>query len=521
MSYLTTPELPSFSKAVISFWFKVSQNALDAVQKEYDDFYAQDDPGDPPPLLGLVPLVTFGKEGAGRTSAESDGSTETKTTSTVISSVVMNYTESFDGAVYTINWFPVEQPTYTQVREYATTTYSYSPKPGKPTNPSFIAIDGGGKLRVNFESTQIGDVTLADVIMLATSKYYTQDSADWCFTYYFLADCSAGGDSLINFGGLCGLLLIVFFRIGYRLAIAAGYVLVDQSSSPREDHPSKRTYGSPPGDAGTGAIGEGDFDIPVLAADTWHHVLVSVDMTGGSASTGVASGDFYGDGASHFTAASLMYIAVDDKNYLTRDNSPFPGTNKVVTGAAAVIAGSRQTTDYDDDGNAIPQGPIPSYSLTDMSVPAAPVGIPSVGNYTDHIHKVEMAEFLFFTDAVLDTGVEENRRHFITGPDTNGFQHPGNSAPIYISIRKFAFGDPATWEPGADNPAFAPPLFDPSQWPTGIKGLGNADIDFTKCQWNWQMGLNLGKLGGKVVRTGKIRGEVPPMDEVPKIQAGG
>jgi hypothetical protein len=158
-----------------------------------------------------------------------------------------------------------------------------------------------------------------------------------------------------------------------------------------------------------------------------------------------------------------------------------------------------------------------------MSVPAAEVGIPSVGKYVDHIRKVEMAELLFFTDAVLDTSVEENRRHFITGPDENGFQHPTNFAPLYIPMRKFAFGDPATWEPGADNPAFAPPLFDPSLWPTGVKIEGEgkiADIDFTKCQWNWQMGLNLGTLKGKVARTGKIRGLVPPQDEVPRIQAG-
>ena len=36
MSYLTTPDLPEFSKAVISFWFQVPQAALDAAQAELD-----------------------------------------------------------------------------------------------------------------------------------------------------------------------------------------------------------------------------------------------------------------------------------------------------------------------------------------------------------------------------------------------------------------------------------------------------------------------------------------------------
>ena len=155
-----------------------------------------------------------------------------------------------------------------------------------------------------------------------------------------------------------------------------------------------------------------------------------------------------------------------------------------------------------------------------MKVPKAPVGIPATDKYADKIHKVQMAELLFFTGHTLDTSQEENRRHFITAPDKNGFQHPTNFAPLYVPQRKFAFGDPATWEPGADNPAFAPPLFDPSTWPTGIKGIGNAEIDFTKCAWNWQMGLNLGTLKGKVNRTGKIRAVIPPMEEQPRIQAG-
>jgi hypothetical protein len=265
----------------------------------------------------------------------------------------------------------------------------------------------------------------------------------------------------------------------------------------------KSEYGPVPVDFGTGALNvslpKEQGDQP-LAGDKWHHVLISVDMTEGA----VASG---GGGIS---ASCTMYVAIDDKNYKT-GSYPLEGTNKVVPGGAAAVTGM-------PGGENCGPG---SYSLTSMSVPSAPVGIPSVEKYVDRIRKVQMAELLFFTGVTLDTSEEQNRRHFISGPDKNGFQRPTNTPMLIVPMRKFAFGDPATWEPGADNPAWAPPLFDPSIMPTGMKGLGTADIDFTKCQWNWQMGLNLGTLRGKVNRTGKIKALVPPIDEQPKIQASG
>ena len=189
-----------------------------------------------------------------------------------------------------------------------------------------------------------------------------------------------------------------------------------------------------------------------------------------------------------------MYVAIDDKDYKT-GSYPLEGTNKVVPGGAAAVVGM-------EGGENCGPG---SYSLPSMSVPSAPVGIPGVAKYVDRIRQVEMAELLFFVDQTLDTSNVENRRHFITGKGKDGYQRPTNTFPLFIPMRKFAIGDPFYWEDGADNPAFAPPLFDPSAWPSGIKGLGTAEIDFTKCSWNWQMGRNIGKLRGKVAKTGRIK----------------
>jgi hypothetical protein len=60
MGYLQrTAGIPGFSKAVISFWFRVPQASLDAARAQFDAAMAVDfntDFG----LLGIVPLITFG-----------------------------------------------------------------------------------------------------------------------------------------------------------------------------------------------------------------------------------------------------------------------------------------------------------------------------------------------------------------------------------------------------------------------------------------------------------------------------
>jgi len=238
--------------------------------------------------------------------------------------------------------------------------------------------------------------------------------------------------------------------------------------------------GAIPGDQGSGSISwsGGSAD-----GDKWHHVLISVDLSKGSAATGGS-----------ISASSTLYVAIDDVNIKT-GRYPLDGTNELITGGAGAAYGMH-------GGGDCPAG---SYSQGDMSVPSAPVGIPATAEFADKIKQTEMAELLFFTEHTLDTSDEGSRRHFITAKGKDGSQRPTNTAPLFIPLRKFAIGDPFYWEDGADNPAFAPPLFDPSLWPTGIKGLGIAEIDFTKCTWNWEMGLNLGKLKGKVAKTGRIK----------------
>jgi hypothetical protein len=512
MSYLTTPELDEFDKAVISVWFKVPQASLDAAQKEEDDWYDEhsedDDPPPPPPLLGLVPLLVFGKEGTGNSKVESENSPSPHTeTHSLHSCATVDATYDNSWPTCSVSWdnFCGDSSYETHWSEV---TVSYSATPGKPTNPSYVAIDGSGHLRINFESTKMAEVSGFCGLTSGSSDHTTGGHTDLCCHYPITSGCGGGSESVTDPlpGTLCGLMMWVFGMIGLHMLTAVADNCEIGGGGGNEFVEGTAEYGPVPADFGTGAIGVSlpntQEDQP-LAGDAWHHVLISVDMSEGAAASG-------GGGIS---ASCTMYVAIDDKDYKT-GSYPLEGTNKVVPGGAAFV------TNLPGGENCGPG----SYSLTDMTVPSAPVGIPSVEKYVDKIRKVQMAELLFFTGVTLDTSKEDNRRHFITAPGKDGFQRPTNSAPLYIPMRKFAIGDPATWEPGADNPAWAPPLFDPSIVPTAARLDGDptvAQIDFTRCQWNWQMGLNLGKLHGKVEKTGKIKALIPPRDEMPKIQAGG
>jgi hypothetical protein len=260
--------------------------------------------------------------------------------------------------------------------------------------------------------------------------------------------------------------------------------------------------------------------IPVTP-DVWHHLLVSVELRTMTARGSAVAPDFTTGGIAQFIdGAAKLYVALDDRNYQGFDLSNgwnfngHPGTpnNEVVTDDAGRYAG--KTPDYDFYNNVL--GGLASYSIIDPSVPVGAIGFPGTAEFVDNIYRVEMAEFQIFTGVTLDTGIEANRRLFITAPDKSGRQGPVNTTPIMIPISKTAVGDPTTWEPGADASALVSPLLDPSSAPTTVKALarpaspgGVADVDFTKCSLNWIMGRNLGSAPGKVAKTGKIKAYFP------------
>jgi hypothetical protein len=368
-------------------------------------------------------------------------------------------------------------------------------------------VDRDGKLVVNFESAKVPKTEnyFTEVSSITPGQGGTGGIVGQCF----------GGTKSFGCDVLCCFCLIIECSNDADNGDGEDNTTPSPPPSGYTDpgYPPKENHTNTPGILdGTSAIRSDVIDV---AADAWHHVLISVDLKP-LASHGVASGES-ADGpiGDYIDSASQLFIALDDKNYikdkLSDDWAEGKGDNDVVSDGAYEVAGEEAGEDE----------PIPKYTLEDSSVPAGPVGLPATTKYVNNIYGVQMAEFLMWTGKTLDTGVEGNRRHFITNVLKDGFQHPTNTQPLYIPFFKYAIGDPATWEPGADDPVYAPPLFDPSAWPTAIKGLGTADIDFTKCQFNWQMGRNIGTNDSHVTKTGKIKGLVPPKDESPKVQPGG
>lgn len=522
MSYLSVANVPSFKKAIISFWFRVPQESLDKAKANFDPAA-----GENKLLNGIVPLVVMGQRGQSK--SLSHPTTEmvhlgnfTGPSPTFNCGAYVT-TLTIDGICGPFSFHAMvrheyQNPTWTTetspiMREQTTSSY----EPGDPKDPTVIGVsvassDPNAKpmLYVSFETAKKPQVS-----GYAYEATWVMGSGDPDGAMAGSgASCTTG--SITISGCSC--------PFGLALPCIPGTISLEDNTS--QDTGPGGGAGTGPGQPtasysdvsdkaldGTAAIVS---DVIQVTPDEWHHLLISVELNSVTAHGG--EGDSGGSQAEFVTGACKLFIALDDKNYIKNElSADWPGEgagdNDVVPREALNVAGPNPPSDSDAPGG---EG---TYSLPDPEVPSGPLGLPGTTEVADNIYTVQMAEFLMWFDQTLDTSNVENRRHFITGKGKDGRQRPTNAWPLFIPMRKFAIGDPFYWEDGADNPAFAPPLFDPSAWPSGVKGLGTADIDFTKCSWNWQMGRNIGKLRGKFEKTGKIK-EYDPKDP-PEVQAEG
>lgn len=145
---------------------------------------------------------------------------------------------------------------------------------------------------------------------------------------------------------------------------------------------------------------------PSVSNDRWHHLLLSWDLSGGSA----VSGDGLTIDAAT-SAYSLMYCALDDVNrnadndlpgfYVDQGNGFNPNAMLSNTAFANATAS--------DTGSGLP-----TVNLTVSDVPASPISIPSPISYSGAGKLIQTAELQIFTGVTLDTSVEVNRRAFVT-----------------------------------------------------------------------------------------------------------
>lgn len=195
-----------------------------------------------------------------------------------------------------------------------------------------------------------------------------------------------------------------------------------------------------------------------ISAATWHHALISFDISGSSSVTYNT-----GPGLSYASTHSFNW-ALDDTSRVNISMRPSGGGQYATQGLTDLTAiVSQGLVDYE----GVVNGDVTSVSGCHIASNGNPIGAPSSSGFVSNIYKIELAELQIFTGVTLDSSVEANRRAFITST-----------------------GDPA-------NMALAEALL--GQTPD-IKLHGSN---------NWKLGLNTGSLGTTFTPVGTITPYTP------------
>lgn len=287
MSYLQrTDGIDTFSKAVISLWFRIPAATLAAAAANY---LANDPDDDHWKLLGIVPLITFGE-----------------------SQSVLFYQKEDDDA----------DGLFTAIGPVASNT----------TSPSVIGVKCDGDncyLTARFQYASGGPAFTTGVIL---EEFHEQVEHD-------------------------------HFLIG-------GYQRGSQIS-------------------GRGPTGQ----FLTVTPDLWHHVLISLDFSGGCNVTQAPSTDPV------FNTVCPFFWAYDDVNY--NGQYLYPNSPQCFGGGGNA---NGIVSNYTIGGGSFAAGNIPS----------SPLGIPAKSGDVSFVYNVEMAEFQLFTGVTLDTSDSTNRRAFVT-----------------------------------------------------------------------------------------------------------
>jgi hypothetical protein len=144
-----------------------------------------------------------------------------------------------------------------------------------------------------------------------------------------------------------------------------------------------------------------------LEPDTWHHVLLSFDVSGDLTIGPKPSSD------------CRLWYAIDDVDYRGWENlGPFRAEDDGL-GENTIVTQQVDHQSYFDDSkqplffnNYVP---LPSGNYSPGLIPASgeELGLPAASHYVDAIFRVEMAELQIFTGVTLDTGDASNRAAFV------------------------------------------------------------------------------------------------------------
>lgn len=143
-----------------------------------------------------------------------------------------------------------------------------------------------------------------------------------------------------------------------------------------------------------------------VTADTWHHVLVSFDMSGGCSSHSAT-------GAIVVDSSCKLYVAFDDVNKSGEYLWPCAGKcYDVGAGVNDVI--SMQCLYFTTN----PLIASRSFAAGDLPSSGQPLGFPTTSDNIALNYNVENAEAQIYTGVSINTSVEINRRAFVTAGGT-------------------------------------------------------------------------------------------------------
>jgi hypothetical protein len=504
MSYLDIPSsnVPDFTKAVISLWFRVPQKSIDKANSIFLAETPQSSPAvipgipsvPPRQLDGIIPLITFGE--------------------IFDDAYVTTGAPSFTYSIHTQESLMSGGCSLSIINDFFTPTVITKPVPGTPysLNQSFIGIDCTGN---NIDNP--GAAYLC--VRLQTSDYPTMSyidqgiSAKSSNTQQILSTISNVFDGS---GHLCGGVAEATYPGGFPGDPLAGSTVFVLSGASFDTTVTYTDYTDVLQNSSKDWFG-GTSPTIVVTPDEWHHVLLSFDIGGTVSSTGQSAG-----GSQTVSSTCSMWVSFDDVNY-SGDDMPTQGhvyagdltgvtpiaPNNIITknawntfetsngtpfsGSFVALTGFQGTTTV-SGYSALP----PTYSFSPTKLPCnkQPMGLPASAEMVDHILNVEMAEFQMFTGVTLDTSVETNRRAFITAKLT-----PVTSVSASLPVDPTAGVDPTA----LINPA--PP----------IKLLGKPPaFALVNRSSNWIRGLNTGT-SAKGAPSMKSKGKIVPYFPSPKV----
>lgn len=160
-------------------------------------------------------------------------------------------------------------------------------------------------------------------------------------------------------------------------------------------------------------------DSRTLAADHWHHLLLSYDLgnacdTQGPPQPGDGGSNRWDTIAQGTSSFCRLWYTLDDENFNGEDHlGPFfvdggANPNAILTDNAWSVADAHTGMQYN-----LPE-PVATCAYPSEAIPTLkPVGVPASSAFEVNIYPVELAELQFFTGVTLDTSVTAIRRLFI------------------------------------------------------------------------------------------------------------